>query len=86
MSADPSYTAVPRGRAAQPTRLDIGSPDLSYLTAEERSIIEGVIQKQQAEENKEIKFLKEKQMEVLLLDTEGLQGSTDTTENTRPGR
>ena len=68
MSADPSYTAVPRGRAAQPTRLDIGSPDLSYLTAEERSIIEGVIQKQQAEENKEIKFLKEKQMEVLLLE------------------
>ena len=48
--------------------LDIGSPDLSYLTPEERSIIEGVIQKQQAEESKEIKFLKEKQLEVLLLE------------------
>ena len=32
--------------------------DLSHLTAEERSIIEGVMQKQQMEENKEIRFLK----------------------------
>ena len=68
MSADPSYTAVPRGRPSQPSMMDIGSPDLSYLTPEERSIIEGVIQKQHAEESKEIKFLKEKQMEVLLLE------------------
>ena len=42
--------------------------DMSHLTQEERSIIEGVMQKQLAEENKEIRFLKEKQMEVITLE------------------
>ena len=32
--------------------------DMSHLTPEERSIIEGVMQKQQMEENKELRFLK----------------------------
>ena len=32
--------------------------DMSHLTPEERSIIEGVMHKQQLEENKEIRFLK----------------------------
>ena len=34
--------------------------DMSHLTPEERSIIEGVMQKQQMEENKELRFLKVK--------------------------
>ena len=45
MSEDP-------GRGLRPTM------DLSHLTPEERSIIEGVMHKQQMEENKEIRFLK----------------------------
>ena len=32
--------------------------DMSHLTPEERSIIQGVMHKQQLEENKEIRFLK----------------------------
>jgi hypothetical protein len=33
-------------------------PDLSHLTAEERQIIEGVINRQKSEESKEIEFLR----------------------------
>ena len=44
--------------------------DMSHLTQEERSIIEGVMQKQQLEESKEIRFLKEKQMEVINLESQ----------------
>jgi len=51
-----------------PNMLDIGTPDLSHLTPEERSIIEGVMQKQHAEESKEINFLKQKQIEVINLE------------------
>lgn len=40
--------------------------DLSHLTAEERSIIEGVMQKQQMEENKEIRFLKVQTIRVII--------------------
>lgn len=50
MSEDPGYGG--RGRGARPAM------DLSHLTPEERSIIEGVMHKQQMEENKEIRFLK----------------------------
>ena len=51
MSEDPGYGERGRGQA-RPTM------DLSHLTPEERSIIEGVMHKQQMEENKEIRFLK----------------------------
>ena len=44
--------------------------DMSHLTPEERSIIEGVMQKQQLEESKEIRFLKEKQLEVINLENQ----------------
>ena len=50
MSEDPGYGG--RGQGVRPTM------DLSHLTPEERSIIEGVMHKQQMEENKEIRFLK----------------------------
>ena len=33
-------------------------PDMSYLTAEERAIIENVISRQQSEESKEVEFLR----------------------------
>jgi len=33
-------------------------PDLSHLTEQERKIIEGVISRQQSEENKELEFLR----------------------------
>jgi hypothetical protein len=38
--------------------IDVGHPDLSHLTPQEKSIIQGVMQKQQEEESKEIKFFK----------------------------
>ena len=44
--------------------------DMSHLTPEERSIIEGVMQKQQLEESKEIRLLKEKQLEVINLENQ----------------
>ena len=36
-----------------------GTPDLSYLTAEERAIIAGVMHRQHDEENKEVNFLRQ---------------------------
>ena len=64
------YDGISRARAQHPQphghphRLDVGAPDLSHLTPEERAIIEGVMQKQQQEESREIKFLRAKQHEV----------------------
>ena len=70
--SESTFDEISRLRAAPdsqpPNMLDIGTPDLSHLTPEERSIIEGVMQKQHAEESKEIKFLKQKQIEVINLE------------------
>ena len=45
------------GGGVLPTGPD-GKPDLSHLTASERSIIENVMHRQQSEESKEVEFLR----------------------------
>ena len=59
-----SYDSISRARG--PSSMD--GPDLSHLTPEERAIIQGVMQKQQQEESREISFLLAKQHEVISLE------------------
>merc|ERR1711976_1066136 len=62
----------PGSSTGSTTGVQVGpnKPDLSHLTPEERAIIENVIHRQHNEENREYEFLRQKQDEVMKLESQ----------------